>query len=190
MMMNRKSLLTTALAVVMAFSAVSAAKAASSIEFATTTFTISKLGDLTLVLKEGVPKAIEARGQEFTRMGAYPKFEGMVRKADVVLTSNLSLLPDTMPLKFEHEGYVNFTVGADMISLKYGGKATKTKDMAMGTKTLSSYGDFVITKASGEFAGLEGVMGKYTLTLVCHGMPGEKPEAGKPVDVTFSAMGM
>jgi hypothetical protein len=75
-----------------------------------------------------------------------------------------------------------------MLSLEFKGVAEKTKDMEMHTKTLNSYGDFVVTNGSGVFEGLEGVMGTFTLTLVCQRMPGEHPEVGDPVEVTFSAM--
>jgi hypothetical protein len=188
---NRRKVLTMALAAIVAmFTASMATAAAVSVNVPTATFMIAKLGNLTLVLKEGVPEAIVATGQKFTGMGVGTDINGMAGPGDVAVTSNLTLLPGTMPLKFEHDGYVNFTVGADMLSLKYEGTATKTTDVAMLTKTLSSYGNFVVANGTGEFVALEGAKGTYTLTLVCHIVPGEHPMVGNPVEVTFSAMGM
>jgi hypothetical protein len=186
---NRRTLLTTVLAATLATFTVAMAAAETSINVPTSTFAVSKLGDLTLVLKEGVPEAIVATGQKFTGTDVSTYVNGMASRSYVTLTSNLRLLPGTMPLKFEHEGYVNFSIGGDMLSLKYDGAATKTKEMAMQTKTLNSYGDFVVANGTGEFAALEGATGTYTLTLVCHGVPGEHPMVGSPVEVTFSAMG-
>ena len=95
-----------------------------------------------------------------------------------------------MPLKFEHYGVVELTVGDNMLVLKYNGTATKTKDAAMMTKTLNSYGDFVVADAIGAVADLKGMKGTYKLTLTCHTVPGGHPMVGSPVEVTFSAMGM
>jgi hypothetical protein len=175
----------------MALLMVSATKAAAvAIDVATTTFTISKLGDFTLVAKEGVPEEITLTGRELTAMGVYFSVNGVPYVGDSGLTSNLALIPGTMPLKFEHDGTICFTAGADVLTLQYYGTATKAKDMAMQTKTLNSYGGFVVVDATGVFADLKGLKGKYTLTLVCHSMPGEHPAVGNPVEVTFSAMGM
>jgi hypothetical protein len=92
-----------------------------------------------------------------------------------------------MPLKFEHEGTIDFKfTGGSTLSLEFEGKATKTKEMH--TKTLNSYGDFVVTDGTGPFADLEGTKGTFTLTIVCSGT-GEKPMVGDPVTVSFSAMG-
>jgi hypothetical protein len=191
MMKNRRNVLTMVLAAVVAIFTVSMATAATvSVNVPSSTFAIANLGNFTLVLKEGVPQAIVATGQKFTGMGVGTDINGMAGPGDVALTSNLNLVPGTMPLMFEHDGYVNFTIGADMLSLKYNGMATKTKDVAMLTKTLSSSGDFVVANGTGEFAALEGAKGTYTLTLVCHIVPGEHPMVGNPVEVTFSAMGM
>ena len=147
---NRRNLLTTVLAAVGAMLTVSMATAATfSVNVPTTTFTISQLGDVTLVFKEGVPEAIVATGQQFTGMGVGTDINGMANPGDVLLSSNLKLLPGTMPLTFDHDGYVNFTIGGDMLSLKYTGKATKTKDLVMMTKTLCSFGDFVVANGMG-----------------------------------------
>jgi hypothetical protein len=180
------------IALVMTMALVSApvtAAAEISIELDTTTFYISQLGDVTIVLSEGVPDVILATGQEFTRKGIYFSINGIPYLADALLTTKkLKLQPEMMPLKFDHEGTLDFTSGEDMLSLEFKGVAEKTKDMEMHTKTLNSYGDFVVTNGSGVFEGLEGVMGTFTLTLVCQRMPGEHPEVGDPVEVTFSAM--
>jgi hypothetical protein len=162
--------------------------AAISIDVPTTMFAISKLGDLTLVVSEGVPQAIVARGQEFAGKDVYFTVNGVPYTAYALLTSNLTLQGDTMPLKFDHEGTLDFANGDDMISLKYEGVAEKTKDMEMNAKKLNSYGDFVVTKAAGVFADLEGAMGTYTLTVMCERMPGEHPKVGDMVKVTFAAM--
>jgi len=187
---NRRNLLTTVLAAAVTMLTVAMAAAETSINVPTSTFAVSKLGDLTLVLKEGTPEAIVATGQKFTGMDVGTYINGMAGSGDVVLTSNLRLVPGTTPLKFEHEGYVNFSIDGYVLSLKYDGTARKTKDVAMQTKTLDSYGDFVVVNGTGGFASLEGAMGTYTLTLVCHGVPGEHPTVGKPVEVTFSATGL
>jgi hypothetical protein len=177
-------------ATAMALLVASAAKAATAIDVGTTTFTISKLGDLTLVVKGGVPEAIVVRGRELTGMGISFSVNGTPYMGDSGLTSNLTLIPNTMPLKFEHDGTICFTVGTDVLTLQYNGTATKTKDVAMLTKTLNSYGDFVVVDGTGVFADLKGVMGTYTLMLVCHIVPGEHPAVGSPVEVTFSASAM
>jgi hypothetical protein len=75
-------------------------------------------------------------------------------------------------------------------SVEYKGEATKTKGKEPHTETLSSCGDVVVTDAPEGFEELKGADGTYTLTLVCEGMPGERPKVGKPVSATFSAKGM
>jgi hypothetical protein len=107
----------------------------------------------------------------------------------VLQTNNLTLLPGTSPLMFEHYGVVEFTFGANKLVLKYNGTATKAKDLAMMTRTLDSKGDFVVADAVGAVAGLKGTKGTYKLTLVCHITPGVHPMVGSPVEVMFSAMG-
>jgi len=190
MRLNVRNILFTALALTLALLPVAATRAAAfGIDIPASPFTISKLGDLTIVLKEGVPQTIVARGQEFKGMNVYPTINGMVSTADVVLTSNLTLIPATMPLKFDHDGTLVITVGDKVLYLKYEGQAVKTKEPATGAKTLSSYGNFVITGGIGDFKALAGIKGTYTLTLVCRGVPGEHPKVGSPVEITFSAMG-
>jgi hypothetical protein len=164
---------------------------AAAIDFPNTTFAITTLGDLTLVLKEGVPQAIVVRGQELAANGVNVGINGIPYPAYVLLGSNLTLLPGTMPLTFEHKGMIDFTLtGGAMISLKYTGSATKDVDMVTHVKTLNSYGDFVVTNGTGVLADLVGIKGTYTLTLVCRGIPGMHPKVGSMVDVTFSAKGM
>jgi hypothetical protein len=163
--------------------------ASTTIDVGPSTFTISELGDLTLVLKDGEPEAIVARGQEFKGMGVYFAVNGAPYTGNASLTSNLTLLHGTMPLKFEHDGTLYVAAGDHSFTLTYEGVATKTKDMATHTKTLNSYGDFVVTEGKGAFEKLVGVKGTYSLSLVCQGMPGEHPKVGAPVEVTFSAMG-
>jgi len=180
------------IAMVMTLALVSApltAAAATSIDLYPTTFYIHKLGDVTIVLSEGVPETIVASGKELVRKDAEFFVNGVSYMAYALLTTTkLRLQQGTMPLKFDHEGTLEFTSGKDMLSLEFKGVAEKTKDMEMNTKTLDSYGEFVVTKGTGVFAYLEGVMGKFTLTLVCQRASGEHPMVGDPVEVTFSAM--
>jgi len=193
--MKRRALkiLSMVLAVTFAVLPVAASRVnAAAIDFPNTTFAITTLGDLTLVLKEGVPQAIVVRGQELAANDVNVGINGIPYPAYVLLGSNLTLLPGTTPLKFEHKGMIDFTInaGGAMISLKYTGLAVKDVDMMTHVKTLNSYGDFVVTNGTGGFAGLVGVKGTYNLTLVCRGIPGEHPKVGSMVDVTFSAKGM
>ena len=190
MMKNRRNVLAIVFALVTALFVASAAKAATSIDVGTTTFTISKLGDFTLVAKEGVPQTIVVRGREVAAKGMSFSVNGTPYMGDAGLVTNLTLIPATMPLMFEHDGTICFTVGADVLTLQYNGTATATKDVAMLTKTLSSDGDFVVVGGTGVFADLKGMKGTYTLMLVCHIVPGEHPAVGSPVEVTFSAMAM
>jgi len=164
--------------------------AAASIDIPMTTLGISQLGDLTLVVKDGVPQAIVVRGRDVAAKGIGFSLNGTPYMGDARLSNNLNLLPGTMPLTFEHYGLVEICVGADILVLKYNGTATKTEDPAMLTKTLYSKGYFDVTDGTGVFAGLKGVKGTYKLTEVCHIVPGMHPMVGSPVEVTFSAMGM
>jgi len=190
MKLNIKKILLAALVLTLTVLPVAATRAAAiGIDIPATPFAISKLGDLTIVLKDGVPQTIVARGQEFKAMGAYPTINGLVSTADVLLTSNLTLVPLTMPLKFDHYGTIGIIVGDHMLNLKYIGQATKVKDEATGAKTLKSYGEFVVTDGTGGFKDLAGFKGTYTLDLVCRGVPGEHPKVGSLVEVTFSAKG-
>jgi hypothetical protein len=185
----KKIILMTALVMTMALlSAPVALAAAISVDLPTTTFYIAKLGNVTIVLSEGMPQTIVADGQKFTAQGISFSVNGINYLADAVLKSNLKLQPDTMPLKFDHAGTIKFTSGEDMLILEFEGVAAKTMDMEMHTKTLDSYGDFVVTEGTGAFADFEGAMGTFTLSLVCGRMPGEHPNVGDPVDVTFMAM--
>ena len=190
MMTNRKNLFSTVLAVLMTLLTVSVGRAAGTAIDTTATFTISKLGDLTLVVREGVPKAIVARGRELSATGIGFSVDQAPYTGDVLLTSNLTLQPGTMPLMFDHDGVIEFTVGADMFALMYNGTATKTQDMVAQTKTLNSSGDFVIKGGTGPFAALNGMKGTYMLTLTCHTVAGQHPQVGDPVEVAFSATGM
>jgi hypothetical protein len=185
-------ILSMVLAVTFAVLPLAASRAnAAAIDFPNTTFAITALGDLTVVLKEGVPQAIVVRGQGLAANGVDVGINGVPYPAYVLLGSNLTLLPGTMPLKFEHKGMIDITLnGGAIVSLKYTGTATKTVDMMTHVKTLNSYGDFVVTNGTGVLADLVGVKGTYNLTLVCRGTPGEHPMVGTPVDVTFSAKGM
>lgn len=160
---------------------------AADFNFPASMFTIKQLGDVTIVLREGVPEAIVARDQKFVGNEVYVTVNGVPYTAYVALGSNLTLMPGTMPLKFEHFGNIAFTFsGGSTLSVEYDGAATKTREMH--TKTLNSYGGFVITDGTGPFADLKGGKGTYTLTIVCSGT-GEHPMVGDPVTVTFSAMG-
>lgn len=190
-MKNLKKILVMAVIMTMAALPITAARAAAaSIDIPMTTLGISQLGDLTLVVKEGVPQAIIVRGRNVSGTGIGFTANGAPYMGDVMLSNNLNLLPGTMPLMFEHYGVVEFAFGADMLVLKYNGTASKTEDAAMMTKTLYSKGDFTVASATGVFAYLNGVKGTYKLTEVCHIVPGMHPVVGSPVGVTFSAMGM
>jgi len=190
-MKNLKEILVMAVIMTMAALPITAARAAAaSIDIPMTTLGISQLGDLTLVVKDGVPQTIVVRGHNVSGTGIGFSTNGAPYMGDVMLGNNLTLVPGTMPLMFDHYGVVEFTFGADMLVLKYNGAATKTKDAAMLTKTLYSKGDFTVAAATGVFAGLAGVKGAYKLTEVCHIVPGMHPMVGSPVEVTFSAMGM
>jgi len=190
MKINIKKTLLMTLMLTLALLTVAAARAAAlGIDIPASPFTISKLGDVTIVLKDGVPQTIVTRGQEFKGLGVYPVINGVVYKADVGVTSNLTLIPATMPLKFDHYGTICITVGDQVLTLKYNGQATKDKDPVTGAKTLKSYGDFVVIDGTGVFKDLVGQKGTFTLILVCRGIPGEHPMVGSPVEITFSAMG-
>ena len=188
-MKTTKKLLMMAVAVSMVLLPVLASRvAAATVDVGPTTLTISQLGDLTLVVKEGVPQTIVVRGRDLSGMGIGFGINGAPYMGDVMVSNNLTLLAGTMPLKFEHYGVVELTAGANMLVLKYNGTATKTEDAAMMTKTLNSYGDFVVADAIGAFADLKGMTGTYKLTLMCHIVPGGHPMVGSPVEVTFSSM--
>ena len=162
--------------------------AAGTVDFGPTTLYISKLGTLTLGLNEGVPQSIIVSGRNLSAMGIGFSILGAPNMGDVMVTNNLTLIPGTMPLKFDHYGVIELTAGESKAVLQYKGTAVKTEDMAMMTKTLNSYGDFVVADAIGAFENLKGVKGTYKLTLTCHIVPGQHPMVGSPVDVTFSAM--
>lgn len=162
--------------------------AAASFDIPMTTFYISKLGDLTLVVKDGVPQTIVVRGRDVSASNIGFSVNGIPYMGDVSLSNNLTLQPGTMPLMFDHYGKLCFTVGGNIIVLEYNGTAKKTVDTMALTKTLYSVGDFVVTDGTGPFAGLKGMKGTYKLTEVCHIVAGEHPKVGSPVEVTFSAM--
>jgi len=161
---------------------------AATIDLPMTTLTISKLGDLTLVVKDGVPQTIIVRGRDVSGSNISFSVNGTPYMGDVSLSNNLTLLPGTMPLMFDHYGKLCFTVGADTLVLQYKGKATKTKDLMMLTKTLDSAGDFTVVNGTGPFAGLKDMKGTYTLKEVCHIVAGVHPKVGDAVEVTFSGM--
>ena len=162
--------------------------AAASFDIPATTFTISKLGDLTLVVKDGVPQTIVVRGLVLSGNSIGFSVNGIPYSGYVALTNNLTLQPATMPLMFDHYGTLEFVVGDNVIILNYNGTATKTVDLMMLTKTLYSAGDFVVADGTGPFAGLKGMKGTYKLNEVCHIVAGEHPKVGSPVEVTFSGM--
>jgi hypothetical protein len=164
--------------------------AAASIDIPTTTLTISKLGDITLVVKDGVPQTIIVRDRDLS--GNYVGFSvnGIPYTGYVRLSNNLTLKPGTDPLMFDHEGILEFVVGDNALLLEFKGTATKTVDLMMLTKTLYSVGDFVVSDATGPFAGLKGMKGTFKLNQVCHIVAGEHPKVGSPVEVTFSGMTM
>ena len=153
-----------------------------------TTLTISKLGDLTLVVKDGVPQTIVVRGRDLSGNNIGFSVNGIPYSGYVALSNNLTLQPGTMPLVFDHDGMLKFTVAADKLVLEFNGKATKTVDLMMLTKTLYSAGDFVVAEGTGQFAGLKGMNGTFKLNQVCHIVAGEHPKVGSPVEVTFSGM--
>jgi hypothetical protein len=187
---NRKNLI-IALAMTMALLPVSASRAAAAaIEIPTQTFYISQLGDITVVVREGVPQAIVVRDRNLIRKEAGFSINYTPYMGKVLLTNDVTLQPGTMPLTFDHSGVIEFTFGDNKLVLEFEGTATKSKDVAMMTKTLYTKGDFVIADSVGAFADLKGTTGTFTLTLVCHIVPGEHPMVGSPVEVTFSAMGM
>ena len=161
---------------------------AATIDIPMTTLSISKLGDLTLVVKDGVPQTIIVRGRDVSGSGIGFSVNGTPYTGDVMLSNNLTLQPGTMPLMFDHYGKLCFTVGGNMLVLEYKGTATKTVDTMMLTKTLYSAGDFTVADGTGPFAGLKGMKGTYKLNEVCHIVAGEHPKVGAPVEVTFSGM--
>ena len=160
---------------------------AATIDIPMTTLTISKLGDLTLVVKDGVPQTIIVRGRDVSGSGIGFSVNGTPYMGDVSLSNNLTLQPG-MPMMFDHYGKLCFTMGDSMLVLEYKGTATKTVDMMMLTKTLYSTGDFTVADGTGPFAGLKGMKGTYKLNEVCHIVAGEHPKVGSPVEVTFSGM--
>lgn len=187
---NRKNLI-IAMAMAMALLSVSAGRAAAAaIDIATQTFYISQLGDLTVVVREGVPQAIVVRDRNLVRKEAGFTINGTPYMGKVLVMNDVTLQPGTMPLMFDHSGVVEFTFGDNMLVLKFSGTATKSVDAAMMTKTLYTKGDFEVADAVGAVADLKGTKGTFTLTLVCHIVPGEHPKVGSPVEVKFSAMGM
>ena len=161
---------------------------AASFDIPATTFTISKLGDLTLVVKDGVPQTIVVRGLVLSGNSIGFSVNGIPYSGYVALTNNLTLQPATMPLMFDHYGTLEFVVGDNVIILNYNGTATKTVDLMMLTKTLYTAGDFTVADATGPFAGLKGMKGTFKMNQVCHIVAGEHPKVGSPVEVTFSAM--
>jgi hypothetical protein len=162
--------------------------AAASFDIPMTTFTISKLGDLTLVVKDGVPQTIVVRGRDVSASNIGFSVNGTPYMGDVSLSNNLTLQPGTMPLMFDHYGKLYFSTGGNTLVLEYNGVAKKTVDVMALTRTLNSAGDFVVADGTGPFAGLKGMKGTYTLTEVCHIMAGVHPKVGSPVEVTFSGM--
>ena len=185
--MKKLSTLFVTLSLVLLSAFVSQA-AAASFDIPMTTLTISKLGDLTLVVKDGIPQTIVVRGRDVSGSNIGFSINGIPYMGDVSLSNNLTLQPGTMPLMFDHYGKLCFTVGGNVLVLEYNGIAKKTVDLMMLTKTLYSAGDFVVADGTGPFAGLKGVKGTYKLNEVCHIVAGEHPKVGSPVEVTFSAM--
>lgn len=185
--MKKLSTLFVAMSLVL-ISAFATQAVAASFDIPMTTFYISKLGDLTLVVKDGVPQTIVVRGRDVSASNIGFSVNGIPYMGDVSLSNNLTLQPGTMPLMFDHYGKLYFTVGGNVIVLEYKGTAKKTVDTMALTKTLYSVGDFTVTDGTGPFAGLKGMKGTYKLTEVCHIVAGEHPKVGSPVEVTFSAM--
>jgi hypothetical protein len=161
---------------------------AASIDLPNTTLTISKLGDFTLVAKDGVLQTVVVRGLTLSGNNIGFSVNGLPYSGYVALTNNLTLQPGTMPLAFEHDGMLEFAVGDNALILNYEGKATKTVDLMMLTKTLYSAGDFTVANGTGPFAGLKGMKGTYKMNQVSHIVAGEHPKVGTPVEVTFSGM--
>jgi len=161
---------------------------AASFDIPMTTLSISKLGDLTLVVKDGVPQTIVVRGRDVSGSNIIFGVNGIPYTGDVSLSNNLTLMPGTMPLMFGHYGKLCFTVGGNVLVLEYNGTATKTVDLMALTKTLDSAGDFTVADGTGPFAVLKGMKGTYKLTEVCHIVAGEHPKVGSPVVVTFTSM--
>jgi len=159
-----------------------------SFDLPATTFTISKLGDLTLVVKDGVPQTIIVRGRDVSGSNISFAVNGIPYRGDVSLSNNLTLMPGTMPLMFGHYGKVCFTVGGNVLTVEYNGTATKTVDLMALTRTLDSAGDFTVADGTGVFAGLKGMKGTYMLKEVCHIVAGEHPKVGSPFEVTFTGM--
>ena len=162
--------------------------AAAAIDIPMTTFNISKLGDLTLVVKDGVPQTIVVRGRDVSGNNVSFSVNGIPYMGDVSVSNNLTLQPGTMPLMFDHYGKLCFTAGDSVLVLEYKGTATKTVDLMKLTKTLYSAGDFVVAEGTGPFAGLKGMKGTYKLNEVCYVVAGVQPKVGMPVEFTFSGM--
>jgi hypothetical protein len=162
--------------------------ASASIDIPMTTLTISKLGDLTLVAKDGVPQTIVVRGRDLSGNNIGFSVNGIPYSGYVALSNNLTLQPGTKPLMFEHNGMLEFVVGDNVLILKFNGTATKTVDLMMLKKTLYTAGDFSVAEGTGPFAGLKGMKGTFTLNQVCQIVAGEHPKVGSPVEVTFSGM--
>ena len=185
--MKKLSTLFVTLSMVLLSAFVSQA-AAASFDIPMTTLYISKLGDLTLVVKDGVPQTIVVRGRDVSWSNVSFSINGLPYMGDVSLSNNLTLQLGTMPLMFDHDGKLCFTVGGSVVVLEYKGTAKKTVDLMMLTKTLYSVGDFVVAEATGPFGGLKGMKGTYKLNEVWRIVAGEHPKVGSPVEVTFSAM--
>jgi hypothetical protein len=162
--------------------------AAASIDIPTTTLTISKLGDLTLVVKDGVPQTVVVRGLKLSGNNIGFSVNGIPYSGYVALSNDLTLQPGTMPPMFEHTGMLEFVAGDNVLILKYSGTATKTVDLMKLTKTVYTAGDFTVADGTGVFAGLKGMNGTFKLNQVCHIVAGEHPKVGSPVEVTFSGM--
>src|SRR5919108_3033175 len=74
--------------------------AAASIDIPMTTLTISKLGDLTLVVKDGVPQTIVVRGRDLSGSTIGFSVNGIPYSGYVALSNNLTLRPGTIPRMF------------------------------------------------------------------------------------------
>ena len=185
--MKKLSTLFVTLSLVLLPAFVSQAVAAT-IDIPMTTLTISKLGDLTLVVKDGVPQTIVVRGRDVSGSNISFSTNGIPYMGDVSLSNNLTLQPGTMPLMFDHDGKLCFTVGGNVLVLEYKGTAKKTVDLMKLTKTVYTAGDFTVADGTGVFAGLKGMNGTFKLNQVCHIVAGEHPKVGSPVEVTFSGI--
>src|SRR5450432_2286017 len=75
-----------------------------SIDIPTTILNISKLGDLTLVVKDGIPQTIVVRFMDVSRSNISISINGTPYMGDVSISNNLPLQPGTMPLMFDHYG--------------------------------------------------------------------------------------